>query len=58
VRNFKREVLKCLKEGNDLESITIPAINCGRPLLLPEEIDELTKKFIQNLRFCGSPALC
>ena len=55
VRNFKREVLKRLKEGSDLESIIIPAKKRGRPLLLPEEIDELTKKFIQSLRVCGSP---
>ena len=27
----------------------------GRPLLLQEEIDELTKKFIHGLRLCGSP---
>ena len=53
--NFKREVLKRLKRGSDLESITIPAKKRGRPLLLPEEIDELTKKFIQSLRVYGSP---
>ena len=27
----------------------------GRPLLLPEEIDQLIKQFIQNMRVCGSP---
>ena len=41
VRNFKREVVKQLKGGKDLDDITIPAKKKrGRPLLLPEEIDQ------------------
>ena len=55
VRNFKREVQKLLSDGQALESIELPERKRGRPLLLPEEIDQLTKKFIQSLRLCGSP---
>lgn len=36
VCNFKREVVKQLKGGKDLDDITIPARKRGRPLLLPE----------------------
>ena len=52
VRNFKREVQKLLSDGQALESIELPERKRGRPLLLPEEIDQLTKKFIQSLRLC------
>ena len=36
VRNFKREIHKQVREGNDSKCI---AHKRGRPLLLPEEID-------------------
>ena len=51
VRNFKREVQKLLSDGQALESIELPERKRGRPLL-PEEIDQLTKKFIHSLRLC------
>lgn len=43
VINSKREVEKQL-EGRDIEDIEIHVRKRGRPLLLPEEIDELTRK--------------
>ena len=55
VSNFKREIHEQVREGNDLKCIAIPARKRGRPLLLPEEIDQLIKKFVQNLRHSGSP---
>lgn len=56
VRNFKREVRKQVKGGQDLDDISsIPTKKRGRPLLLPEDIDELARKCIENLRACGSP---
>ena len=55
VSNFKGEVQKLLSDGQALENIELPERKRGRPLLLPEDIDQLTKKFIQSLRLCGSP---
>lgn len=55
VRNFKREVQKQLKDGKDIEDVKVGARKRGRPILLPEEIDDLVKKFVQNLRICGTP---
>ena len=55
VCNFKREIDQQLREGKEMEDIAIPARKRGHPLLLPEEIDELTKKFVLSLRHCGSP---
>ena len=46
VRNYKREMQKLLKEEQDLESIEVPTRKRGRPFLLPNEIDQLTKTFI------------
>ena len=54
VRNFKRAVQSLLSNGESLCSIEVPERKQGRPLLLPEEIDQ-TKKFIQSLRASGSP---
>ena len=55
VCNFKREIDQQLPEGKEMEDIAIPARKRGRLLLLPEEIDELMKKFVLSLRHCGSP---
>ena len=47
---------KHLASGKSLDEVVeFPVKKKGRPLLLPEEIEELTKKFVQNLRHCGSP---
>ena len=54
VRKFKREIDQQLRKGKEMENIVIPARKHGQPLLLPEEIDELTKKFVLSLCHCGS----
>ena len=41
VINFKREVQKVLSDGQALENIELPERKRGRPLLLPEEIDQI-----------------
>ena len=43
-----------MKGGKTLNEVALLTKKRGRPLLLPEEIDELTK-FIKGLRLCGSP---
>ena len=53
VRNFKCEVQKLLSDGQALESIELLEIKRGRPLLLPEEIDQLTKS---SFTVCASVA--
>lgn len=56
VRNFRREVQKHLASGKSLDEVVeFPVKKKGQPLLLPEEIEELIKKFVQNLSLCGSP---
>ena len=55
VRNFKRELGQQLKSGKDYVELDIPNRKRGRrPLLLPAELDDLTKQFIGSLRLCGS----
>ena len=53
--NYKCEMQKLLKKGHDFESIEVPIRKHGMPLLLPNEIDQLTKKFVENIHTCGSP---
>ena len=53
VRNFKRAVQSLLSNGESMESIEVPERKRGR-LLLPEEIDQLIKKFIQRVCASGS----
>jgi len=49
VHNFRREVLHQVKERNDdMDEIVIQLKKKSRPLLLPEEINELTKKYSKN----------
>ena len=55
VRNFKREAQKQISGGIDIQEVRIESKKQGRPLLLTEEIDDLTKQFIKSLRLCGSP---
>ena len=44
VWNFKRAVEKQIKGGKSVDEVHLPTKKRRRPLLLPEEIDELTKK--------------
>ena len=53
--NFKRELGQQLKSGKDYGELDITNRKRGRPLLLPAELDDLTKQFIGSLRLCGSP---
>ena len=54
VRNFKRETEKQIKDGKDIHDVQTMGKKQGRPLLLPEEIDDL-RQFIKSLHLCGSP---
>ena len=55
VRNFKRELQSQIKRGEWFDDVHVAVKKRGRPLLLPEEIDVLTKKYIHTLRVNGAP---
>lgn len=54
VRNFKCELKKLVTGGKVFDKAHIEARKRGCRLL-PEQIDFLTKRFIQSLRLSGSP---
>ena len=56
VRNYKRNLQAQLKEGKNMEDISVMATSSpGRPLLLPKPLDDLTKQLVFSLHVSGSP---
>ena len=56
VRNFKRHLKEQMKRGKEYDEIRVESSGPRRcPLLLPVEIDDLTKKLVRSLRSDGSP---
>ena len=55
VRNFKRNLKEQMERGKEYDEIRVKSSGPRwRPLLLPVEIDDLTKKLVCSLRSAGS----